>query len=195
MKISHAQFNISEWRRVVTVKKHEPIYCTEPGNFGAPQAFVWYVGTYCYVIYVTILYDSTSSGKRLSDLRASLRGTCRHVTPTLYTNSIMHARANINYSGFNIGRTRYSVTLRVIRLPSASRMCGQPPPGQNTLSARPKDENLASTINSPQHYSYFTVVAINPVPVCIFVSSPSINVSIVFINGPRNITRDLSIEF
>lgn len=35
------------------------------------------------------------------------RGTSRHVAVALYTNSIMHARANINYCGFNIGRRRW----------------------------------------------------------------------------------------
>lgn len=34
-------------------------------------------------------------------------GTSRHVAVALYTNSIMHARANINYCGFNIGRRRW----------------------------------------------------------------------------------------
>lgn len=34
-------------------------------------------------------------------------GTSRHVAVALYTNSIMHARANINYRGFNIGRRRW----------------------------------------------------------------------------------------
>lgn len=34
-------------------------------------------------------------------------GTSRHVAVALYTNSIMHARANINYYGFNIGRRRW----------------------------------------------------------------------------------------
>ena len=34
-------------------------------------------------------------------------GTSRHVAVPLCTNSIMHARANINYCGFNIGCRRW----------------------------------------------------------------------------------------
>lgn len=41
-------------------------------------------------------------------------GTSRHVAVALYTNSIMHARANINYYGFNIGRGPWAVADRLL---------------------------------------------------------------------------------
>lgn len=61
------------------------------------------------------MYTGRDSARRLRrELKDKRRrewyvrvGTSRHVAVALYTNSIMHARANINYHGFNIGRRRW----------------------------------------------------------------------------------------
>ena len=54
------------------------------------------------------------------------RRTSRHVAVALYTNSIMHARANINYCGFNIGRRRWpwpTTSWKHVKCGRRARMC------------------------------------------------------------------------